>query len=82
MGRLILAIIAAPLVWGLVMLPCNLLLLSMYPEAAQTPPYPTSYLLLALILSCGYSLFAGFSAAWIARSSELKVGYRRPVSQY
>ena len=74
MGRLILAILAAPLLWGVVMLPFNLLLISMYPETAQAPPYPTSYLLIALILSCGYSLFAGFSAAWIARSSEPRVG--------
>lgn len=73
-GRLVLGIIAAPLLWGLVSVPINLALAGFYGEAASAPPFPTSYLVVALLLSVGYGLFSGYGAAWIAGTSELRLG--------
>lgn len=73
MGRLILGIIAAPILWGLISVPVNLVLAAIYGEAAA-PPYPTPYLIIALILSVGYGLFSGYGAAWVAGTGERKLG--------
>lgn len=72
--KLILGIIAAPILWGVVSVPINLALAGFYGEAASTPPFPTSYLLIALLLSVGYGLFSGYGAAWIAGTSDRKLG--------
>ena len=73
MGRLILGIIAAPVLWGVISIPINLGLAAFYGEGAAAPPYPTSYLIIALVLSAGYGLFSGYGAAWIAGTSERKL---------
>ncbi len=73
MGRLILGIVAAPVLWGLISVPINLGLASFYGEAAAAPPFPTSYLVIALLLSVGYGLFSGYGAAWIAGTNDLKL---------
>ena len=74
MIRLITAIIAAPILWGLLMLPVSMVVAGFFGDAIQSPPYPTSYLLLSIGLSCLYSLFAGYGAAWIAGTSEIRLG--------
>lgn len=66
MSRVILGVLAAPVLWGLLSVPVNLLLGHLYGEAIAAPPYPTTYLLASLVLSFGYSLFAGWGAARIA----------------
>ena len=74
MVRLILGALAAPVLWGALSVPVNLLLGALYGASVALPPYPTSYLLLSLALSFGYSLFAGWGAARIARTGALKIG--------
>ena len=74
MGRLILGIIAAPVLWGVISVPINLGLATLYGDAAAAPPFPTSYLVIALVLSVGYGLFSGYGAAWIAGTNERKLG--------
>ena len=66
MGRLILGILVAPVLWGMLSIPVSLLLAGFYGEAVSLPPYPISYLVISLALSFGYSTFAGWGAAWIA----------------
>ncbi|TNF84863.1 MAG: hypothetical protein EP301_10735 [Gammaproteobacteria bacterium] len=73
MVRLILGIIAAPVLWGVISVPINLGLASLYGDTAAAPPFPTSYLVIALVLSVGYGLFAGYGAAWIAGTNERKL---------
>lgn len=73
MGRLILGIIAAPVLWGVISVPINLGLAGFYGEAAAAPPFPTSYLVIALILSVGYGLISGYGAAWIAGTNERRL---------
>jgi len=65
-GRLIAGILAAPVLWGMLSVPVNLLLATLYGEAANAPPFPASFLLVSLVLSFAYSAFAGWGAAWIA----------------
>lgn len=73
MVRLILGIVAAPILWGIISIPINLGLASLY-GAAAAPPYPESYLISALILSVGYALFSGYGAAIVAGTGERKLG--------
>lgn len=71
MGRLILGVVATPLIWGMLSVPINLGIAAV--SGQIEPPYTTGYLLLILVLSFGYSLIAGYCAAWIAASNELKL---------
>jgi len=64
MGRSVLAVLAAPVVWGLVMLPVDFLLQLVFPDAHVA--LPTTYLIVNLIASVGYSVVAGAVSAWIA----------------
>ncbi len=66
MGRLILAALLAPVFWGVLLIPGNLILTNLYPQALQTPPAPLDYLLLALLASFLYGIFAGYCSAWCA----------------
>ena len=74
MGRLILGIIAAPILWGVISVPINLGLAGLYGDAAAEPPFPISYLMIALLLSAGYGVFSGYGAAWIAGTNERRLG--------
>jgi len=70
-GRLILAIVAAPLIWGVVCIPTNEFVGSFFGDQIATGSYPTAYLAITLLLSIPYSLGAGYGAAWIAGQNEL-----------
>ena len=74
MWRLILAIVLAPVFWGVLQLPGNLLLSNLFPGAAETGPAPTAYLLLTLGFSFLYGLFAGYCSAWVAAAEARKAG--------
>ena len=71
MLRLILGIVLAPIFWGVIQFPGNLLVSSMYPDVmgGSVPP-PLAYLLIALALSAAYAVFAGFCAALTAGTNE------------
>ena len=74
MARLFLAMVTAPVLWGLVSVPANLLLGEAYGDSLLTPPLPTDYLIVSLLLSFGYSLFAGWGAVRACR-----IGHPDPV---
>ena len=74
MLRFILAIILAPVFWGLLMFPGNLLALLVYPEAADGSVTPLGFLLLGLLFSFVYSIFAGFCSALVAGTSSMRLG--------
>lgn len=66
MVRSIVAVLVAPIVWGIVMFPGNLLLAKMFPGAETNPT--TTYLVCAIVASVVYSLLAGVVTALIARA--------------
>lgn len=80
MWRLILAVVLAPVFWGFVQFPGNLLLSSLFPQAALAaeagggPAQPLGYLLLALLLAFGYATFSGFCSAWVAATDPRRIG--------
>lgn len=75
MLRIILAIVLAPVFWGIIMFPLNQLIFLVYPEMASgTPLPPIGYLLMALGASILCSLFAGYCSAHTAGTSASKVG--------
>ena len=74
MWRLILAVVLAPVVWGVLQVPGNLLLLSLFPGALEAGATPLTYLLLALGFSFLYGLFAGYCSAWVAGAEARKAG--------
>ncbi|NJN53145.1 MAG: hypothetical protein HC809_16695, partial [Gammaproteobacteria bacterium] len=63
MLRSVIAVIMAPIVWGVVMLPGNMLLLVLFPGADVEPR--VGYLVAALVGSVIYSLIAGVTTAFI-----------------
>lgn len=58
----------------MVSVPANLLLGEAYGDSLLTPPLPTDYLIVSLLLSFGYSLFAGWGAVRACR-----IGHPDPV---
>ncbi len=73
--RFIVAVLLAPIFYGVVLLPGNQLLMLGFPAVAErTAPPTTVYLVLALLLSLGYAAFAGFCSAWVAREGSLRLG--------
>jgi hypothetical protein len=74
MWRLLAGIAAAPVLWGMLSVPINLTVASVYGTSGSPPTYPRSYLLLTLALSCLYSLCAGYGAAWIAGRGDPPLG--------
>jgi hypothetical protein len=72
MLRRVLAVIAAPIVWGVIMFPGNLLLLSLFPGSETTPT--TGYLLAALLGAAIYSIVAGMATAAIAGARPMLYG--------
>lgn len=73
MSKNIIAVIAAPLIWGLVMFPGNQIILQFFPEAGSGQITET-YLFAALIASFFYSVVAGAGAAAIARPEFEHIG--------
>jgi len=74
MWRFISGVILAPVFWGLLQFPGNLLLFNLYPEAANGSATPSSYLILALLFAFVYALFSGFCSAWVAATDPRKIG--------
>ena len=74
MWRMILAVVLAPVFWGMLQVPGNLLLLKLFPGALGADAKPMTYLLLALGFSFRYGLFAGYCSAWIAGAEAVKTG--------
>jgi len=78
MARLILGAVLAPVFWGVVQLPGNLLLLALFPEAAEAQAQgtaaPLGYLLLALLFAFGYALVSGYCSAWVAGGNPTRTG--------
>jgi hypothetical protein len=72
MIRTVLAVVAAPIVWGVVMFPGNLILLALFPGAETVPT--TSYLLAALFGSVAYSLITGVVTVLISGGRPLQHG--------
>ena len=73
MSKNVIAIVLAPLVWGLVMFPGNMLLASFFPGAAEGQ-LTNGYLFGALIASFFYSAISGAVAAWAAEPSFEQIG--------
>lgn len=74
MGRLILAALLAPVFWGILLVPGNLLLMRLFPDALTTQPPQLGYLLTALLASFLYGVFAGFCSAWTAGERASQAG--------
>lgn len=74
MGRLVLAVLLAPVFWGVLQIPGNLLLTTAYPHAMATQPTPLGFLLLALLASFIYGIFAGYCSAWCAGDKARQAG--------
>ncbi|MCR9260305.1 MAG: hypothetical protein NXH95_11320 [Pseudomonadaceae bacterium] len=73
MTKNIIAVIAAPLIWGLIMLPGNQIIFQFFPEALEGQ-LSSAYLFSALIASFFYSAIAGAGAAAIARTDFEQIG--------
>ncbi len=73
MARNITAIVLAPIVWGLVGVPCNLVIMSNFPEVSAGT-VTSAYLFSSLIASFFYSAIAGGVAAWIAEPDFDQIG--------
>lgn len=74
MWRLILAVALAPVFWGALQVPGNLLLLTLFPGALEAGATSMAYLLLALGFSFLYGLFAGYCSAWVGGDEARKAG--------
>jgi hypothetical protein len=74
MVRSILAVLAAPLVWGLVQALGGQAAMMAYPEAASATVFPVGFLVLSLVLSVVYSLVSGAVTGAIARNKPLVHG--------
>lgn len=66
MVRLVLAIVLAPIFWGIFMFVGNLVIFRVYPEAADGSSAPVGYLIMAVIGSVIYSLATGLCSAAVA----------------
>ena len=74
MVRLILAFIVAPVVWGVVMFGGTLLIGMVFPDVQPAGPFPTGYLVLALVGSVIYSVVSGMAAAAVAGGDATRAG--------
>jgi hypothetical protein len=74
MTRLVIAIVAAPIVWGMLMAGGTMLIGMAYPEIAAEGPFPTGYLVTLLAGSVIYSLVTGLACAAIAGSAPRRAG--------
>ncbi len=73
MTKNIIAIIAAPIVWGLLGVPSNQVIMSYFPEV-DSGQLTNGYLFGTLIASFFYSAIAGAVAAWIAQPNFERIG--------
>ena len=73
MGRNILAVVMAPVVWGLVGVPVNQLILSLFPET-DSGNFSTTVLVVSAVASFVYSIVSGAVAALIAQPQFTKIG--------
>jgi hypothetical protein len=73
LSKNIIAVLIAPIVWGLVGVPGNLVIMSMNPEVS-TGTVTETYLFSALIASFFYSAIAGGVAAWVAQPNFERIG--------
>ncbi len=73
MLRNIFAIVAAPIVWGLVGVPVNQMILSFFPASAEGD-FSTTLLVVSLFASFAYSILAGAAAALIAGPGLKRIG--------
>ena len=73
MKKNVTAIIAAPVIWGLISVPCNLALHSLFPEVSEGK-ITHQYLFSTLIASFFYSVIAGACAARIAAPHFKSIG--------
>ena len=74
MLRFIAAIILAPVFFGVLVFPGNMLIFVVYPEAADGNVTSLGFLLMALLFSVGYSVFAGFCSALVAGTNAMRLG--------
>ena len=73
--RFILAVVLAPIYYGVICLPGNALLMMAFPAIGEGTAAPTVlYLVLALTVSLGYAAFAGFCSAWTAADGGRQLG--------
>ena len=73
MVRNVLAVLLAPIIWGLLNFAGNSVLLSWYPEVANGTT-PLGYLLLALLFAQIYSLASGLASAMTAQAEFNRIG--------
>jgi hypothetical protein len=73
MAKNIIAIVLAPILWGIVGVPANQFIMMLFPAAGQGL-YSNGYLFTALIASFFYSAIAGATAAWIAEPDFKHIG--------
>lgn len=73
MTRGIVAIIAAPIVWGLVRVPANQLILSFFPET-DAGNFSTTVLIVSVVASFVYSIIAGMAATLLAPQGFSRIG--------
>jgi hypothetical protein len=73
MSKNIIAVLAAPLIWGVIMFPGNQIILQFFPEASSGQ-LSEAYLFSALIGSFFYSIIAGAGAAAIAKPDFEQIG--------
>ena len=73
MLRNIIAIVAAPIVWGLVGVPVNQVILSFFP-ATTGGDFSNTILVVTLVASFAYSIIAGAAAVLIARPGAARMG--------
>ena len=79
MSKNVIAIVAAPLIWGVIMFPANQAIFAFFPEAAEGQ-LSNAYLFTALIASFFYSAIAGGTAAWIAQPDYSNVGLHAGIA--
>lgn len=73
MFRNIVAIVAAPMVWGLVGVPANQLIVSFFAND-NSGGFSTTVLVVSLVASFVYSIICGAAAALIARTDFTRIG--------
>lgn len=73
MAKNIIAIILAPILWGIVGVPANTLIMMFFPTAGPGE-YSNGYLFTSLIASFLYSAIAGAAAAWVANPHFKHIG--------
>jgi hypothetical protein len=74
MGRFVLAIVLAPVFWGALQFPGQVLLSAIFPDSAGNPAGSPGYLILALVFAFGYAFVSGYCAAWVAAAEPRRIG--------